>query len=165
MAHERFPIAGIVRADVYARETPEPLQVDGDLRQLQAIRRRDHIDSGQAGGRTGKRVRVAQLAAKVEAAEEREDLAEGRARTMHTPREVEAGPRIQHEGGALATTVGGREQEDAAHVPRRALRRDGFGGVLFFVDRGVLATSSTGAGSSRTTEVAGLSARRPRKAG
>jgi hypothetical protein len=50
-------------------------------------------------------------------------------------------------------------------VLRRALRRDGFGDVLFFVDRDALATASTEAGSSRTTEVAGLSARRPRKAG
>ena len=84
---------------------------------------------------------------------------------MHTPREIEAGPRVQHQGGALAATVGGREQEDAAHVRRRALRRDGFAGVFLLVDREVLSTASTGAGSSRTTEVAGLSARRPRKAG
>src|SRR6266487_2434075 len=135
MAKERATKAGVIGADVDAREAPQTAHVDRGLRELEPVRGSDDVDAGHTGGRIREGARVGELAAEVEAAQKGEDLAQGRAGGgAQAEGEVEAGAGAQHERRALSAAVRGREQEDAAHLrpaatdllPSRASTRGSF---------------------------------------
>src|SRR6185503_1202909 len=116
VAVEWLAIARIVTRDIDGREAPEPRQIDRLVGRAQAVGRRDDEHPGAAVRCGRERARVGQLAAKVEAAQEREDLAEWSARDADALGEVERRALAQHHLGAQPATVGGREQEDPAHL-------------------------------------------------
>ena len=76
---------------------------------------------GTSGRRRRERLRVRQLAAKVEPADKRECLARAaRLRARSRTRQVEGRARTEQHGRALAAGIRGREQEDAMAAHGRA---------------------------------------------
>src|SRR5205814_7753456 len=75
--------------------------------------RDDDLHADAIIGRLGERQRIGQLAPEVQPAHEGEDLADGRTCVRsQAPRQGRAGVLPQQKPGALASAVGGREQED-----------------------------------------------------
>src|SRR5262245_37114726 len=83
------------------------------VRRSQSLARRDYHDAALARGRPGKGPRVSELPPEIEATQEAEDLAQGRA--VPGPKslgEIEPGLLAKDQLGALPTTVCGREEEE-----------------------------------------------------
>jgi len=113
VAVERFAVSGVGGIDGHGCDVPQPFDADARFRRQQAGAGRDHQRARQAGGRRGERGRIGELAAEIEAADEREDLAQLR-RTLSQPYgEVEFRPAAEQPAGPFPSGIRGREQEDA----------------------------------------------------
>src|SRR3954469_24988883 len=70
-----YPIAWIVLVNVHGGKFAKVIQTDSRPGVNEAARRRDHEHAGQPARRPRERIRIGNLAAKVEAAEKSEDIA------------------------------------------------------------------------------------------
>ena len=121
VAQERTPVARLVGVDGDRRPAPQAIEVDRRLRRDEAFAGRDDHDAGHARRRPRERARVAELAAEVEAAQEREHLAQrAPLRRAQGAGERELRLRVEHEPRALAGGGGGGEEEDARRDRRGA---------------------------------------------
>jgi hypothetical protein len=116
VAVERPAIARIVALDVDGREALQPRQIDGLVGRPQTVGRRDDEDARVAVRWIRERARVRQLAAEVETAQKREDLAERRARGPNALGQLERRAVAQDHARPQPPAVGRREQKDPAHA-------------------------------------------------
>src|SRR5262249_53288311 len=95
------------------------LEIDMLVREPQSLVRRDHVEPSVVRHRPRERSRVGELAAEIEATQEREHLAQrGAAPGLDAPGKVETRALAQHEAGALAPAMGRRQKEDPAGTVR-----------------------------------------------
>lgn len=141
ISRERFAERRFVRVDVRARERLEMLETDARMdRHHPAVLRDDeravaHPGSGGSGS-TRERVRVRELAAKIEAAHEAEDLAD---RTAFARSQLACDGKERHGTkellAALAVETRRREQEDARLLGHDRDVADGRRGLMLALDR------------------------------
>src|SRR5262245_54783860 len=114
VAVQRLAIARIVAVDVDGREAPQARNVDRLVGWPQTVGRCD--DEHARVGRLRDGARVRELAAKVETAQEREDLAERHAGAVADALgEIERRALTHDQPRAQPAAVSGRQEEDPAH--------------------------------------------------
>src|SRR3954466_6534595 len=110
---ERKTVGGVIRGDVHRTERAEVAGSDRGIGRNQSAVGGDDLDSGIAYRRPGELTSVGGLAAKVEAAEKAERLAQGDPASRAKPlRQREAGAFAEENCGPLPAAMGWREQED-----------------------------------------------------
>lgn len=116
---EREAIQLVCRVDLRGRKGPDRLGGDTGVRTAESGVRRDDVDTGadqfgSVAGHLGESPRIGELAAKVEAADEGEQVAERHAAWRPQPLgHVEARLRRKRLLRAAPAAIGGRQQEDA----------------------------------------------------
>ena len=116
IAEQRTAVALVLRIDVHPRESLQLGQKDRLIRRNKAAIGCNDVSTVQSVRRRRERAGVSELAAEVEPADEREDLAERDSlRAVQLTGQRKLGARIQNELGALAAGMGRRKQKDFGH--------------------------------------------------
>ncbi len=128
IGHQRLEIPRLVVRHIDGRKLLDQRTRDRQVRALQAPGRRDDAGRVSAVGATAKRARIGDLAAEVQAAHERERLAQRERPGIESLGERHRRPRPHEQPRTTAAAVGRREQKDrgpgfGAHVVHPTRRR------------------------------------------
>ena len=114
IGHQRLEISRLVVRHIDGRKLLDQRTRDRQVRALQAPGRRDDAGGVSAVGATAKGARIGDLAAEVQAAHERERLAQREGPGIESLGERHRRPRPHEQPRPTAATVGRREQKDRA---------------------------------------------------